>query len=109
MTSSRRKQMYKAPLAAPQSHKTISIPKKQNMKFSTAFFTTISANTIFTNAAPRSVHPGASNLFNILTFKANAAGFGDIDIEDLLKYGCHCNIFDGLEKGVGKPVDSVDR
>ncbi|CBY40782.1 unnamed protein product [Oikopleura dioica] len=78
------------------------------MKFSTAFFTTISANTIFTNAAPRSVHPGASNLFNILTFKANAAGFGDIDVEDLLKYGCHCNIYDGLEKGIGKPVDSVD-
>ena len=80
------------------------------MKFSIAFLTnTISANTIFSNAAPRSVHPGASNLFNLITFKASAAGFGDIDVEHLLKYGCHCNIYDGLEKGLGKPVDSVDR
>ena len=78
------------------------------MKFSIIFFSTISANPALLGAAPRSVHPSASNLFNIITFKANAAGFGDIDVEDLLKYGCHCNIYDGLEKGLGKPVDGID-
>ena len=55
----------------------------------------------------RSVHPSASQLWNMLAWQRDVLGMAG-DPDQMINYGCYCQLYNGPVTGRGEPVDEFD-